>query len=679
MLRSPAAHAASAAASAAVHAYAAASAASPSSVEVVLALGSNMGDRVRHITDALMRRLPSVGVHPLRTSLLYETAPVGGVEQPPYLNAAVLARTDLSALQVLYHAKQIERGAGRDVGPAWGGGPTDGGGGGNGGNGGGTGGNGNGGSSPTGGLPNQWWRGGADLSSAPTPVPMRQPQYNLAEHPKRWGPRPLDIDIVFYGPGQAGDGPGGVLCVPHPRWRERAFVKAPLADLLLPEDERRGYLFESDPRASVLPRLSEAAACWERDGGEALVGEPGLIRVTPVQRQLWRMGRVTHVFGVLNATPDSFSGDGLLAEEAGGGGASSSSAAPSPAAVAAAVERARAMWRAGAAAVDVGGQSTRPGSARVGPEEEAARILPLIRALREDSEMVHVPISVDTFYPSVAEAAVAAGADLVNDVSGGLDLFSSQNSNSNSNSSLPPGSSLVPPPPKESGMLETVARLGVPYVLMHTRGEPATMQQPAFTAYDDDGGGGVALGPGGTAGALGGASQPHPVVSGVGKELLARARAALAAGVLPWNLVLDPGLGFAKKPADSAALLGELDVLRARELPGVFGRLPVLIGPSRKRFLGELLAGGGEGGGDGVGAALSAAAPPPPEERDDATAAACVAGVARGAEMVRVHNVPLVSRALRVADALLRRGRAQQAQQERPPPAIGGKWLAPRG
>lgn len=208
-------------------------------------------------------------------------------------------------------------------------------------------------------------------------------------------------------------------------------------------------------------------------------------------------------------------------------------------------------------------------------------------------------------------------------------------------------------------MLETVARLGVPYVLMHMRGEPSTMQSAALTTYDDDGGGGVAALP------------PPPVVAGVGRELLARARAALAAGILPWNLILDPGLGFAKKPADSAALLGDLDVLRAQALPGVFGRLPMLIGPSRKRFLGELLQDGG--------GAQQQQQQPPPEERDDATAAACVAGVARGAEMVRVHNVAVVGRALRVADALLRRGRAQQAQQEPPAPTVGGASLAPRG
>jgi len=392
-MTSATAFARSAAAAAAAHSASAASSAasSPASVEVVLGLGSNMGDRVRHITDALLRRLPAVGVHPLRTSLLYETAPVGGIEQPHFLNAAVLARTDLSALQVLYHAKQIERGAGRDVGPAWGadgggnggdmGGGTGGGGGGglNGGGGDGGGGGGGGG----GGRP--WWRGGAP--APPVARPMRQPQYNLVEHPKRWGPRPLDIDIIFYGPGDAGDGPGGVLCVPHPRWRERDFVKAPLADLVLPKDEARGYLYERDPRASALPRLSEAAAAWARDGGEARVGDRGLLRVVPVQRQLWRMGRATHVFGVLNATPDSFSGDGVLrgagAATGGGGGRQGGPAAGAAAAAAAeareAVERARLMWRAGAAAVDVGGQSTRPGSARVSAEEEMARVIPVIR------------------------------------------------------------------------------------------------------------------------------------------------------------------------------------------------------------------------------------------------------------------------------------------------------------
>ena len=303
----------------------------------------------------------------------------------------------------------------------------------------------------------------------------------------------------------------------------------------------------------------------------------------------------------------------------------------------------------------------------------------LNRALREDSEMVHVPVSIDTFYPEVAEAAVAAGADIVNDVSGGLDLYAtaaageSGKSGNGADAAAADAADVADAggggaSPGESGMLETVARLGVPYVLMHMRGRPATMQSAALTAYDDDGGGGVVAG--------GAPPPPLPVVAGVGRELLARARAALAAGVLPWNLILDPGLGFAKKPADSAALLGDLDVLRAQGLPGVFGRLPMLVGPSRKGFLAELMreGGGADGGGSGAGAA--ARPPPPPEARDDATAAACVACVARGAEMVRVHNVPVVGAALRVADALLRRGRAQQARQEgagglAPGPAVG--------
>jgi dihydropteroate synthase len=149
---------------------------------------------------------------------------------------------------------------------------------------------------------------------------------------------------------------------------------------------------------------------------------------------------------------------------------------------------------------------------------------------------VHVPVSVDTYHADVAEAAVAAGADMVNDVTGGT---------------------------HDAMMLPVVAQLGVPLCIMHLREDLSQV------------------------------SLPQQPLSGcvwreVGNELRARAAAAVAAGILPWNLVLDPGLGFAKAHSDSAALLGGLAAMRRDALRGVWGRLPLLVGPSRKRFIGEL-------------------------------------------------------------------------------------------
>lgn len=225
----------------------------------------------------------------------------------------------------------------------------------------------------------------------------------------------------------------------------------------------------------------------------------------------------------------------------------------------------------------------------MGQKEDPLPLTPLLycllcRALREDSELVHVPVSIDTFHSRVAAEAVWAGADMVNDVSGGL---------------------------QDAAMLSTVARLGVPYCIMHMRGDFSTMTQHPQTTY-------------------------ACVWAEVGTELKMRAQVAVAAGVLPWNIILDPGIGFSKTSEGNTELLGHLVAMRREQLRGVWGRMPLLVGPSRKRFIGRL-TGRHE-----------------PSERDLGTAAACVAAVAQGADIVRVHNVPVVEEALRVADAVFR-------------------------
>ena len=263
------------------------------------------------------------------------------------------------------------------------------------------------------------------------------------------------------------------------------------------------------------------------------------------------------VMGVLNVTPDSFS-DGGLFLDAGR-----------------AIEHGRAMASAGADLVDVGGESTRPGAARVTPEEETARILPVVLALAADG----IAVSIDTMRASTAAAAVEAGACLVNDVSGGL---------------------------ADPEMFAVVAALRVPYVAMHWRGHSTHMDDLAV--YTD-------------------------VVVDVVAELEARASAAVAAGIDPEMIVLDPGLGFAKEADHNWALLRDLGRLLA------LGH-PVLVGASRKRFLGALLAVDGE--------ARAAA------ERDHATDAISALAAAAGAWCVRVHDVRGSRDAVQVAAAWAR-------------------------
>ncbi len=268
-----------------------------------------------------------------------------------------------------------------------------------------------------------------------------------------------------------------------------------------------------------------------------------------------RPGRCV-VMGVLNVTPDSFSDGGCFSDPA------------------TAIAHGLAMHAAGADYVDVGGESTRPGADRVDSAEECSRVVPVIREL----SAAGVRTSVDTTRAEVAEAALAAGAELVNDVSGGL---------------------------ADKNMADLVAETRVPWVLMHWRGHSREMY--AAAQYGD-------------------------VVTEVTAELTARVEDVVAAGVAPEQLVLDPGLGFAKNAEHNWALLAGLDRLTALGLP-------VLVGASRKTFLGRLLAGA-----DG--------SPRPADERDAATLTTTVLAAQAGAWGVRVHDAGASVDALRTLDAV---------------------------
>ena len=264
------------------------------------------------------------------------------------------------------------------------------------------------------------------------------------------------------------------------------------------------------------------------------------------------------VVAILNVTPDSFSDGGRYR-----------GAGP-------ALARARRLVADGADVLDVGGESTRPGASDVSVDEELARVLPVIQAIRREMD---VAVSVDTRKAAVAREALAAGADAVNDVS-----------------------ALGDP-----GMASIVAEHGAGLVLMHMRGTPATMQ--AMTDYGD-------------------------VAEDVASELEGALERAAAAGISPERVLVDPGIGFAKTAEQSLELIARLGVLGDR-----LGR-PVLLGPSRKAFIGRLLGG------------------IPAEERDAGTVGACVAGLFAGARAFRVHDARGARHALDVADAVLRAARS---------------------
>ncbi|MBB1252672.1 dihydropteroate synthase [Streptomyces alkaliterrae] len=270
------------------------------------------------------------------------------------------------------------------------------------------------------------------------------------------------------------------------------------------------------------------------------------------------------VMGVVNVTPDSFSDGGRWFDTT------------------AAIKRGLDLVAQGADLVDVGGESTRPGATRVDEDEELRRVVPVVRGLAADG----VVVSVDTMRASVAEQAVAAGARLVNDVSGGR---------------------------ADPRMVPVVADAGVPFVVMHWRGQSVDMNDRAV--YAD-------------------------VVTEVLDELRAALDQAVAGGISLDRVVVDPGLGFAKNAEHDLALVASLGRLR-REL----GR-PLLVAASRKRFLGRVLAADGE------------AAPPPARERDAATAAVTALAARDGAWAVRVHEVRASADAVRVVRAVDAAGEA---------------------
>jgi dihydropteroate synthase len=255
------------------------------------------------------------------------------------------------------------------------------------------------------------------------------------------------------------------------------------------------------------------------------------------------------VMGVVNVTPDSFSDGGAWLDP--------------DKAIAHGLE----LVSQGADIIDVGGESTRPGAQRVPVQDEVRRVLPVVGALAAAGSYV----SVDTMRADVASQALAAGARMVNDVSGGL---------------------------ADPDMARVVAAAGVPYIVMHWRGHSADMYGPAV--YSD-------------------------VVAEVRAELGARIAALAAAGVSENQVILDPGLGFAKLPEHNWKLLASLDrIARPR---GYAEPFPVLVAASRKGFLGRLLAGP-----DGRARSFS--------RSDDATIALTALAVAAGAWCVRVHAVP---------------------------------------
>lgn len=272
-------------------------------------------------------------------------------------------------------------------------------------------------------------------------------------------------------------------------------------------------------------------------------GKSGITRCGPIELE-W--GKRTYIMGIINATPDSFSGDGLGFD------------------VQAALEQALRFQAEGADIIDVGGESTRPGSMAVDSDEEIRRVVPVIQLL---SSRLDIPISVDTYKYAVASEALAAGATMINDVWG-----------------------LQQAP----ALADLAAKEGVPIILMHNQ---------KGTSYAD-------------------------LVPEVIASLQISLGQALKAGIPFENVILDPGLGFGKAPAHNLEILRRLQEFKALSVP-------ILVGTSRKSTIGLVL---------GL----------PVEERLEGTAATVALSIANGADIVRVHDVKVMTRVARMSDAIVR-------------------------
>ncbi|QDS69374.1 hypothetical protein FKW77_004397 [Venturia effusa] len=385
------------------------------------------------------------------------------------------------------------------------------------------------------------------------------------------GPRSIDLDVLLWNHDSfEKEGPELPISVPHKLMREREFVLRPLCELIPSEVLPSPYAPYTF--ATYLKNLL-AKQQSSADGDSATASTMSTqVQLSPSLPPLSPLDpfRNTKIMSILNVTPDSFSDGGV-------------NNANDTASLEATIVS---HLKDGARIIDVGGQTSKPNAVSITAEEEISRVLPAVRLIKEiqaNNPQYPSAISIDTYRASVAKAAIEAGAHMVNDISAGL---------------------------LDPDMLPTVAKLGCTYIMMHMRGTPQTMTNTSNTTYDGD------------------------LIQIVGSELLSRVRAAEAAGIRRWRMILDPGIGFAKTQDQNLELLTRLGELRS--FPGL-QNIPWLVGTSRKGFIGKIT---------GVQEA---------KERVMGTAVTMVAAIQGGADVVRVHDVKEMVEVAKMADALYRK------------------------
>lgn len=342
----------------------------------------------------------------------------------------------------------------------------------------------------------------------------------------RYGPRLIDVDIIFYDNLVMHDDKIdelGDLTIPHKLMHERDFVLAPLKDIT-------PNFVHPVLNKSVLELLTKI----KNETSRVIQLSPDVI--VPIDRGC-------QIMGILNCTPDSFSDGGKYNN------------------LESAEKRIQEMLDAKVDIIDIGGESSRPGADPVSVEEEINRILPIIKIIREKSKSI--PISIDTVKSEVAKICLENGANIINDISGGKY--------------------------DDPKMYEIVKEYGCPYIIMHMRGDPKTMDK--MTEYKD-------------------------LIKEVGEDLNSLIKKATDLQIPRFNLIADPGIGFAKAHKQNCEL-----IKKSKELSRIIGDIPLLYGPSRKRFIGEF-----------TGKSVAS-------ERMMGTAACAAVSVMNGVQFIRVHDV----------------------------------------
>lgn len=365
----------------------------------------------------------------------------------------------------------------------------------------------------------------------------------------RYGQRPIDLDILFYDDIEY---VSSTLTIPHQLMSEREFVLRPLCDIEKGVEHPKLFRTCGQLLSHYLKSPSYSPDNYVN-------------RILPIKNdKILKWSTKTFIMGIINVTPDSFSDGGLYIN------------------IDSALSHALKLVEEGADILDIGGCSTRPDADDVPIEEEINRVLPVIRAIRSSSNntLSNIPISIDTFHSEVAEKAIQNGANIINDISGGL---------------------------LDEKIYSISAKYNLPIILQHMRGTPKTMNQ--LTDYND-------------------------LILDISNELYERVKAAINAGVKRWNIIIDPGIGFAKKFDQNLEILKRLKEFNGKN--SLLEGFPSLIGASRKNFIGKVID------------------QPIPQNRNWGTAAACTAAISADVDILRVHDVKEMLDVVKVADSIWR-------------------------